>query len=235
MKKHILVVDDEALLAAGVLRALRAAGYAAETAGSVDEALSALRVQRADMIVLDIGMPGRSGLDLLTELRAQGQAVPVLLLSSFNEADDRVRGLETGADDYLGKPFALPELLARVRAILRRAQVAEEPETGMLEVGDLQLNLKTRDAHRGGVPLHLTAREFDMVACLAEQHGTVMTREMLARRVWGDVSRSTPIANVIDVQIGRLRKKLDDPFPTRLLHTVRGLGFILRQQEGGEA
>lgn len=231
-QQHILVVDDEAKLADGIARALVGAGFSAEVSGSAEDAYFALHARRPDLLILDVALPRRSGMELLAQLRNEGQKMPVLLLTSHNETEDRVRGLEAGADDYLGKPFALPELLARTRALLRRSgMITPSPVDETLAVGDLRLAMQTRTATRGEHTLELTAREFDLLVYLAEQKGSIATREMLARNVWHETARYTPLTNVIDVQIGRLRRKLDDPFATRLLHTVRGLGFALREEQ----
>ncbi|RRA49156.1 response regulator transcription factor [Acidipila sp. EB88] len=227
--RHILLVDDEARLLETVARALHPEEFSTAIAGSAEEAFSLLQARPPDLIVLDIGLPQSSGLDLLARLRSAGVVTPVLLLTAQNEPEDRVRGLEAGADDYLGKPFSLPELIARVRALLRRAGGHAPPQTEMT-VGDLRLDPVQHVATRGDIRLDLTSREFALLVYLAEQKGGVVSREMLAKNVWHETSRFTPLNNVIDVQIARLRQKLDEPFPTRLLHTVRGLGFRLKEQ-----
>jgi DNA-binding response OmpR family regulator len=152
--------------------------------------------------------------------------VRVLILTSHNTVDDRVEGLNSGADDYLGKPFSFPELIARIEALLRR--ILPTTTSSSLKISDLILNTRERTASRRGVTLELTPREFDILVYLAENHGRTVSREMLAKDVWKESSRFTPLDNVIDVQIARLRKKVDDPFEAKLLHTVRGLGFNLR-------
>ena len=171
-------------------------------------------------------MVGVDGLAILGEVRKRHLATPVLLLTARDTVDDRVAGLDAGADDYLVKPFAFPELLARVRALARRGQA--EPEAA-LSLADLELDVSRRQVTRAGRALDLTAREFELLEYLLRHQGRVVSREMLARDVWKTVMRYTPIDNVIDVHVARLRRKLDDPFDRALLHTVRGVGFVLRE------
>jgi DNA-binding response OmpR family regulator len=166
---------------------------------------------------------------LLRQIRRDRIDVRVLMLTSHNTVEDRVEGLKTGADDYLGKPFSFPELLARIEALLRRILPAQTSDE--LRLADLCMNTKTRKATRAGRTLELSPREFDLLLYLAENGGRTVSREMLARDVWKENARFTPLNNVIDVQIARLRKKLDDSFPVKLLQTVRGLGFSLREPE----
>lgn len=225
---HILIVEDERKLAEAVLEGLQANGYAATNAPTGESGLQLIRKQRVDLVLLDIKLPRQSGLETLRELRREGFKIPVLILTSRDTVDDRVLGLDAGADDYLVKPFAFPELLARIRALLRRGQPASALR---LELADLSLDVSGRIARRGGKVLDLTSREFDLLEYLLLNRGTVVSREMLARDVWKETSRYTSIANVIDVQIARLRTKVDEPFATRLLHTVRGVGFVLRQEQ----
>jgi DNA-binding response OmpR family regulator len=239
---NILLVDDEARLMQTMAQALSGAGFSTFVAPTAEEAFFVLHKERIDAVVLDLSLPRRSGLELLAQLRSEGSRVPVIMLTSHNETEDRVRGLEAGADDYLGKPFSLVELIARIRALLRRSApldaTSTEPGGGtppesstkrvILGIGDLHLDASARIATRASMRLDLTAREFDLLLYLAEQPGLVVSREMLARHVWHETARFTPINNVIDVQIARLRRKLDEPFSTRLLHTVRGVGFTLR-------
>jgi DNA-binding response OmpR family regulator len=167
-------------------------------------------------------------LEVLDDMRRTGLNAPVLILTSRDSIEDRVLGLDAGADDYLVKPFAFAELLARIRALIRR-NLPATPST--LRLGDLTLELDARTATRGGRKLDLTAREFDLLEYLLLNRGSVVSREMLAREVWKQVMRYTPLDNVIDVQITRLRRKLDGDFQRKLLHTVRGVGFVLREDE----
>ena len=170
-------------------------------------------------------LPGKGGLALLRSVRSEGHRMPILLLTALDSVDDRVLGLDAGADDYLIKPFAFAELLARVRALLRRSDV--QP-ANVLEYAGLALDLAGRSVRRDGSLLDLTSREFDLLEYLMINRGQVVSREMLARDVWHETSRYTSLDNVIDVQMTRLRKKLDGPFGNAILHTVRGIGFILR-------
>jgi DNA-binding response OmpR family regulator len=175
-------------------------------------------------------LPRQGGLETLRELRRGGYRTPVLILTSRSSVDDRVRGLDAGADDYLVKPFALPELLARVRALLRRGN-GDVPARANFRLSDLEVDVNGRKARRGSQLLDLTAKEFNLLEYFLSNQGKVVSRDMLARDVWKEISRHTPIDNVIDVQIARLRRKIDDPFPNKLLHTVRGIGFVLREEK----
>ncbi len=206
-----------------------AEGYEVKTASTAEEGFYLIHSEGPDLVVLDVNLPQRNGLDLLQQIRGERIDVRILLLTSHNTVDDRVQGLRTGADDYLGKPFSFPELMARMEALLRRIQPARP--AGALRIGDLTLNPRERTASRGGVALDLTVREFDVLLYLGENHGRIVSREMLAKDVWKERSRFSPLDNVIDVQIARLRKKVDDPFSVKLLRTVRGLGFSLREPQ----
>ena len=225
---NILLVEDERKLAEAVTEGLQGEGYAVSLSPNGEHALSSLRHQHVDLILLDVMLPGRSGFEVLADMRRGGFKIPVLILTSRDSVDDRVVGLDAGADDYLVKPFAFPELLARIRALMRRKLPASFPA---LQIADLSLELDGRTASRGGKKLELTAREFDLLEYLLQNRGTVVSREMLAREVWKQVMRYTPLDNVIDVQITRLRRKLDGEFQKKLLHTVRGVGFVLREDE----
>ncbi|QEE31307.1 response regulator transcription factor [Terriglobus albidus] len=206
---------------------LESAGYYAETASSGEEGFYLVHKLRPDLLLLDLTLPHRNGLEILRQLRQDGIDLRVLILTSHNTVEDRVEGLKTGADDYLGKPFSFPELVARIDALLRRMLPTSDP--GPLRIGDLTLDLRTQSAARNGQPLDLTQREFDLLLYLTQNRGRIVSREMLARDIWRETSRFTPINNVIDVQIARLRRKIDDPFSVKLLQTVRGLGFCLRE------
>jgi len=223
---HILIVEDERKLAAAVAEGLGVEGYKTLSAHTGEDALHLVRNHHFDLILLDIMLPQQDGLETLRCIRRDGFKLPVLMLTSRDEIQDRVLGLDAGADDYMAKPFAFPELLARIRALLRRST----PEiVSHLQLADLSLDLDGRIATRGGTRLDLTNREFDLLEYLLLHPGRVVSREMLARDVWQETLRYTSLDNVIDVQMVRLRRKLDDPFPTRLLHTVRGVGFVLRE------
>jgi len=180
-----------------------------------------------DLVILDLMLPNRDGMEVLAALRQKNVSVPVLILTSRDTVEDRVRGLDAGADDYLVKPFALSELLARIRALLRRGK-PESPSK--LRLADLEMDAAGRSVSRDGKDLALTAREFDLLEYLLRQQGRVVSREMLARDVWKETTRYTPLDNVIDVHIAHLRRKVDEPFNKKLLHTVRGVGFVLREE-----
>ncbi|GGH11432.1 DNA-binding response regulator [Silvibacterium dinghuense] len=228
-RAKILIIDDDRKLSEAVAAGGDGAGYEVLTAGSAEEGFFLIHNQHPDLLILDLTLPQRTGLDLLQQLRSEGTDVRVLILTSHNTIDDRVTGLRLGADDYLGKPFSFPELLARIDVQLRRTVPAQT--AAMLQVADLCVDAKKRMAMRDGQRLELTVREFDLLLYLVENRGRTVSREMLARDIWHETSRFTPIDNVIDVQVARLRRKIDDPFGVKLLQTVRGLGFTLREPE----
>jgi two-component system copper resistance phosphate regulon response regulator CusR len=225
---RILVIEDERKLADAIAEGLEGNGYQVVVADTGEAGIRQLRNSVFHLILLDVMLPRQSGLETLRELRRSGFRIPVLILTSRGSVDDRVRGLDAGADDYLVKPFAFPELLARIRALHRRAH----PETSStLQLADLKMDVNGRMATRANETLDLTGREFDLLEYLLLNSGSVVSREMVARDVWKTTVRYTSLDNVIDVHIARIRRKLDDPFPIKLLHTVRGLGFILRKEE----
>jgi DNA-binding response OmpR family regulator len=222
---RILVVEDEAKVARALEEGLVHEGYDVAIVGSGEEGYYRLNADPFDLVVLDLMLPGRDGLEILATLRARDRGLPVLVLTARDTVQDRVRGLDAGADDYLVKPFAFPELSARIRALLRRGRV--EPAL-QLRLADLELDVPARRVCRGGRIVELTAREFDLLEYLMRHKERVISREMLARDVWKETSRATPLDNVIDVHIARLRRKVDAPFESRLIHTVRGVGFVAR-------
>ncbi len=222
---RILLVEDEPKIAMAVKQALAAEDHEVALAASGEEGFFLAQTQGFDLMIFDIMLPGRDGIEILASLRRAGNRNPVLLLTSKDTVEDRVRGLDAGADDYLGKPFAISELQARVRALGRRNPA--EP-AAILRLEDLELDRLRHAASRAGKPLDLTAREFDLLEYLMRHVDQVVSREMLARDVWKEPSRHSPIDNVIDVHIARLRRKLDEPFARKLLHTVRGVGFVIR-------
>jgi DNA-binding response OmpR family regulator len=225
---RILIIEDEQKLAGAIAEGLEGNGYEVALSESGEGGVKQLRSSAFDLVLLDVMLPRQGGLETLREMRRSGFRIPVLMLTSRGSVDDRVRGLDAGADDYLVKPFAFPELLARVRALHRRAHPAA---TSVLQIADLRMDVSGRVATRGNLPLDLTGREFDLLEFLLLNSGSVVSREMVARDVWKTTVRYTSLDNVIDVHIARIRKKIDDPFPVKLLHTVRGLGFVLRKSE----
>ena len=222
------MIEDERKLAEAIAEGLGANGYEVVVADSGEIGIKEMRNSPFDVVLLDVMLPRQGGLETLRELRRGGYRTPVLILTSRSAVEDKVRGLDAGADDYLVKPFAFPELLARVRALHRRAH---SETASVLQLADLRMDVSGRTATRGKVTLDLTGREFDLLEYLLLNSGAVVSREMVARDVWKTTVRYTSLDNVIDVHIARIRKKLDDPFPVKLLHTVRGLGFILRREE----
>jgi len=243
---RILIIEDDAVIARGLAQGLSQEGFAVRHVGRGEDALQSLASHTPDVVILDWMLPGLDGMAVLRWLREQGQRVPVLLLTARDALEDRVEGLETGADDYLAKPFAFAELLARVRALLRRSTAPAEPWRRAL--ADLEVNFEMRLVWRSGQRLELTPREFDLLAYLICRPGEVVSRDELAREVWRESNRATPLDNVIDVHVARLRRKLDEGGPRaeaasgasavpppKLLHTVRGVGFVLREGAAEEA
>jgi len=222
---HVLIVEDEAKVAQALEEGLEREGYEVTVARTGEEGYYLLDARSFDLVVLDLMLPGRSGLEILGTIRARDRGIPVLILTARDTVQDRVVGLDTGADDYLVKPFAFPELAARIRALLRRGRA--EP-VSRLRVSDLELDVSARRVTRGGRGLELTAREFELLEYLLRNRGRVVSREMLAREVWKETDRATPLDNVIDVHIARLRRKIDDGFESKLIHTVRGVGYIVK-------
>ncbi len=225
---RILVVEDQRKIAQILASALQAEHYDVVVAPTGEDGFFRANAELFDLVVLDLMLPGRSGLEILQTLRQRHIETPVLILTARDGVDDRVLGLDLGAADYLVKPFALPELLARIRALLRRGRPSD---VFRLKTADLELDLVTRRAVRGERPLELTAREFELLEYLLRHQGHLVSREMLAREVWKEPRRATPLDNVIDVQMTRLRKKVDSEASERLIHTVRGVGFVLREGE----
>ncbi len=223
---RILVIEDDPALAKALKAEIADNGYEVQLAASGEEGFFLIYSFHPHLLVLDITLPGRSGLEILKQVREQGQDLRVLVLTSHNEVEDRVTGLKSGADDYLGKPFSFTELLARMESLLRRGH--PQTESSKLRIADLVVDLDARKATRSGMELLLTQREFDLLLYLVEHRGRPVSREMLSRDVWRETSRFTPIDNVIDVQMTRLRRKIDDPFSIKLLQTIRGVGFRLR-------
>jgi two-component system copper resistance phosphate regulon response regulator CusR len=225
---RVLVVEDERKLAQVLMAALQAERYDVVVAATGEEGFYRANAELFDLVLLDLMLPGRSGLEILQTLRQRHIETPVLILTARDGVDDRVLGLDLGADDYLVKPFALPELLARIRALLRRGRPSD---VFRLNAADLELDLVARRVVRGDRLVELTSREFELLEYLLRHQGHLVSREMLARDVWKEPRRATPLDNVIDVQMTRLRKKIDLDGAARLIHTVRGVGFVLREGE----
>lgn len=223
----ILVIEDERKLANALKEGLESASdYSVSVTHTGEDGFFLLCKQRFDLAILDVMLPGRDGFEILRTLRQQGIKTPVLLLTARDTVEDRVNGLDVGADDYLVKPFAFPELLARMRALLRRGTPEPPPIPAL---ADLELDAARRSIKRAGQRIELTAREYELLEYLFRHQGHVVSREMIARDLWKEPGRQTPLDNVIDVHIAHLRRKVDDPFAKKLLHTVRGLGFVLRE------
>jgi two-component system copper resistance phosphate regulon response regulator CusR len=224
---RMLIVEDDDKTASALQSGLQREGFSVALARTGEEGLSVLNAETFDLVVLDWMLPGRDGIEVLKALRARGAKTPVLLLTARDAVADRVLGFESGADDYLIKPFAFAELIARIRSLLRRVPAAEPLRR---RLADLQMDLETRTVWRGDRRIELTSREFDLLAYLLRQPGQVVTREMLAKDVWRETKRATPLDNVIDVHVAHLRRKIDDGRATTLIQTVRGVGFVLREE-----
>ena len=224
MPVRALLVEDDATIGEFVARGLREAGVVVDHASDGEAGLTAATQQPYDVAIVDVMLPKRDGLSLIEELRRRGVTTPVLILSARRSVDDRVRGLQTGGDDYLTKPFAFAELLARVQALVRRASRAPEPTT--LTVEDLTLDLLSRRVTRAGKPIDLRPREFTLLEYLMRNIGKVVSKTMILSHVWE--YNFDPQTNIVDVLVSRLREKIDRPFEKKLLHTVRGVGYVLR-------
>jgi two-component system response regulator MprA len=223
----VLVVDDDPGVRNAVGRALEFEGYGVDRASDGQEALEILARTEPDAVVLDVAMPRLDGLEVCRRLRANGSTLPVLVLTARHQVTDRVAGLDAGADDYLVKPFALEELLARLRALLRRSASPNGSEAAVLRVGDLVLDPRARTVERGGVPIELTRTEFNLLELLMEHAGQVLTRDQIMERVWGyDFPTSS---NSLDVYIGYVRRKTEIDDRPRIVHTVRGVGYVARE------
>jgi two-component system, OmpR family, response regulator len=221
---HALLIEDDDTIAEFVARGLREAGFAVDRASDGAEGLVSALDQAYDVAVVDLMLPKRDGLSVIEELRRKGVMTPVLILSARQTVDDRVRGLQAGGDDYLTKPFAFAELLARVQALVRRASRSPEPTT--LTVEDLVLDLLSRRVSRAGAQVDLRPREFALLEYLMRNAGKVVSKTMILSHVWE--YNFDPQTNIVDVLVSRLRDKIDRPFGSKLIHTVRGVGYVLR-------
>jgi len=230
MAPRILVVDDDAKITSFLRRGLVLEGYEVTVANSGAEGLRAAGDHEPDLLILDIMMPGIDGLEVCRRIRAADMPTPILMLTARDTVADRVKGLDCGADDYLVKPFALEELLARVRALLRRkpgAREEDEPRAVALAYADLTLDTGSREARRGGRPIELTAKEYELLTLFLTHPRQVLTRDMLMEKVWGyDYAGES---NVLEVYVGYLRQKLEAGGEPRLIQTVRGVGYVLKE------
>jgi DNA-binding response OmpR family regulator len=223
----ILVIEDDVKISSFIVRGLKENGYVVDTAtdGLTGQVLA--EEGQYDAIVADIMLPGRDGLKVVQELRAKNKSVPVIFLSAKSSVEDRIAGLQAGGDDYLGKPFAISELTARIQALIRRATVTTTPsEPTILSHGDLTLNLLTREVHRGGQKIELQAREFTLLEYLLRNAGRCVTKTLILEHVWD--YNFDPQTNVVDVLVCRLRNKIDKGFKSSLIHTLRGMGYVLK-------
>ncbi len=220
---RILVVEDEKKTAAFLAKGLREAGFDVDVAVDGETGFELAHATKFDLLIVDIMLPHKDGWELVAELRRDRVRTPILFLTARDSVQDRVKGLELGADDYLVKPFAFAELLARVRSILRRAP---QREAEHLQIADLEIDMRRHKATRSGVPLNLTPKEFLLLAYLARSAGEVVSRADIAEQVW-DIGFKTD-TNVVDVVVRRLRAKVDDPFKTKLIDTIRGVGYVLK-------
>src|SRR5437762_11670888 len=222
-----LLIEDDTKTARALASGLRGEGFEPTMAKTGEEGFFLLSRESFDVVILDWMLPGRDGIEVLKTLRAGGSNTPVLLLTARDAVDDRVLGLNAGADDYLVKPFAFAELLARIRSLLRRV---ESGNALRQQIGDLTFNMQTRRSGRWTRPFSLTPREFDLLTFLAQHHDQTVTRQMIAREVWREPNRATPLDNGIDVHLAHLRRKVDDGETMKLIQTVRGVGFVLRAE-----
>ena len=221
---HALIIEDDAAIAGFIARGLREAGFAVDVASNGHDGLEAALAGQPDVAIVDLMLPGRDGLSVIDELRRRGRSTPVLILSAKRSVDDRVQGLQGGGDDYLTKPFAFAELLARVQALVRRASRAPEPTS--LTVADLSIDLLSRKVIRAGQQVELRPREFALLEYLMLNAGKVISKTMILSHVWE--YSFDPQTNIVDVLVSRLRDKIDRPFEKKLLQTVRGVGYVIR-------
>jgi two-component system OmpR family response regulator len=224
---RILLVEDDVKIASFIVKGLKAAGYAVDHACDGEEGLHMALTELYDTAIIDIMLPKRDGLSLIEKMRKEKVSTPVIILSAKGSIDDRVKGLQTGGDDYLTKPFAFSELLARVQALIRRAGGLAEPTR--LMVGDLSINLLTREVKRGGREIELKPIEFSLLEYLMRSTGRVVSKTMIMEHVWN--YDFDPQTNVVEARICRLRDKIDRDFDKKLIHTIRGVGYVLKEKD----
>ncbi len=224
---RILVVEDEESLALRIKNILESEHYHAEVAFDGMDGLDKALTEEYDLVVLDILLPKLNGIEVLKEIRREGSDVPVLMLTAKNRIEDKVVGLDAGADDYLGKPFAIPELLARVRSLLRRTS---EAKSSVIKVEDLEINTQTHEVHRQGKNLNLTPKEYAILEFLLYNKNRVLSRLSIAEHVWGDNFDLFTMTNFVDVHIKNLRKKIDDNREKNLIQTIRGVGYMIKEE-----
>jgi two-component system copper resistance phosphate regulon response regulator CusR len=224
---HLLIVEDDSRVASSLTQGLQESGYQTLWHDTAEAAVRSIQGSPVDLVVLDLGLPGKDGFHVLEYLKTNNSQIPVIILTARDTIDDKVKGLDAGADDYLVKPFAFPELLARIRASLRRAG---ERHATVIEIADLRINVLERTAYRADRALDLTPREFDLLRYLASHTSQPVSRDMLAHDVWQVNSRATPLDNVIDVHICHLRNAIDQDGTPPLIHTIRGVGFVLEDR-----
>ena len=224
---RLLVVEDEPKVASALREGLEGEGYEVVVEGTGEAAFFRLTTDRFDVVLLDLRLPGRDGIEILSAARRRGLQTPVVVVTARDTLEDRVIGLDAGADDYVVKPFAFAELLARIRAAARRGRTSEPDR---LTVDTLVVDCASRRVTRAGGPVELTVKEFDLLRHLARHARQVVSRDTLVREVWRETARSTTLDNVIDVHVSRLRRKVDAEHRVKLIHTVRGVGFVLRAE-----
>lgn len=225
---RILVVEDEPKVAQAIRQGLEGESYSVTVAQTGEDGYFLANSEQFDLVVLDVMLPARNGIEVLSAMRKRGLQVPVLVLTARDTVEDRVLGLDAGADDYLIKPFVFAELSARIRALLRRGKT---DQATALQLEDLQMDLITRKVRRGSRSLQLTSREFEVLEYLLRHQGQVVSRDMIGRDVWNESTRHSTLDNVIDVHMVRIRRKVDEGFSTKLVHTVRGVGFVLTAEK----
>jgi len=223
---RVLIVEDDGKTANYLVKGLSENGFVVDSAANGVDGLHLARTRAYDLLILDVMLPGRDGWEIITELRLLGREMPIIFLTALDAVQDRIKGLELGADDYLVKPFSFSELLARIRTIMRRGPV-RHPE--ILRIADLEVDVPGRKVLRGGTEIELTSREFLLLSLLVRRRGEVLSKNFIAEQVW-DINFESD-SNPIEVAVRRLRKKVDDPFAEKLIHTVRGVGYVLEEQQ----